>query len=369
MALLSAGAWATEIEGGTMAKRKTRKKAAKSATQSEHRFPCAKLQQGKHSMYLFSVSAKTLWSLVQIDRRQEDKDKGYQRALSESRVNRIAKYLSAGNAIPGAILISFDKGKESEDGKNLVIQNDSDAGWVIDGQHRLAGAHKADVDVELPVVALLGLNLTQQIDFFVTINREQKGVPASLYYDLLKHLPKTKTEAEAVQERAADLANTLIKDIESPFHQRIVVTTSPKQGNVSLTNVVRKLTPLLKRDGRLAQFNDEVRAAILNNLYRALEQAFPKEYQRPDSVFFRTIGFGALMNALPVIVDTTIQLAGTMDFRVAAMKTTLQLLNTFDFNGWREMGTGTAAEKQASEDIKERIAEEAAAVAKTNIKY
>lgn len=86
-------------------------------------------------------------------------------------------------------------------------------------------------------------------------------------------------------------------------------------------------------------------------------------------MFFRTIGFGALMNALPVIVDTTIRLAGKMDFRVAAMKDTLRLLGTFDFNGWREMGTGTAAEKQASDDVRERLAEEADAVAKTRIEY
>jgi len=352
-----------------MAKKRSKKKVTNQSRNKEYKIPCGKLQQGKHLMYLFPISAKTLWSLVQIDRRQEDKDKGYQRALSESRVNKIAKYLDAGKAIPGAILISFDKARESDDGKHLVIRNESDAGWVIDGQHRLAGAHKADIDVPIPVVALLGLNLTEQIEFFVTINREQKGVPASLYYDLLKHLPTTKTEAEAVQERASDLADTVRKDADSPFHQRIVVTTSPKQGNLSLTNVVRKLTPHLKRDGRLAQFNDEVRAAILNNLYRALEQAFPREYQRADTAFFRTIGFGALMNALPVIIDTTIRLAGTMDFRVSAFKKTLTLLGTFDFNGWREMGTGTAAEKQASDDLKERIAEEADAVADGNIKY
>jgi DGQHR domain-containing protein len=348
------------------------KKASKKTTNRTPRkytIPCTKLTQGNHAMYLFPISAKKLWTLVQIDRRQEDKDIGYQRALSESRVNKIAKYLDGGHAIPGAILISFDKAEETDDGSSLLIRNEFDAGWVIDGQHRLAGAHKASVDVEVPVVALLGLSLTEQIDFFITINREQKGVPASLYYDLLKHLPKTKTEAEAIQERSADLANTLRKDPDSPFHQRIVVTTSPKQGNLSLTNVVRKLTPHLKREGRLAQFNDEVRAAILNNIYRALEQTFPREYQRPDTVFFRTIGFGAMMNSLPVIIDTTIRLAGAIDFRVPAIKDTLKLLGSFDFKGWREMGTGTAAEKQASDDLTETLSEEADAVASKQIRY
>lgn len=352
-----------------MAKTKSKRSTKSNARKHRHNVSCTKIVQGKRTMYFFPMSAKKLWSLVQIDRRQEDKDKGYQRALSESRVNKIAKYLNAGKAIPGAVLISFDKAQEKRNGAQLAIEDKPDAGWVIDGQHRLAGAHKASVDIDVPVVALLELNLTEQIDFFVTINREQKGVPASLYYDLLKHLPKTKTEAEAVQERSADLANTLKNDPDSPFHQRIVVTTSPKKGNLSLTNFVRKLTPHLKREGRLANFNDEVRTAIINNLYRAMEQCFPKEYERPDSVFFRTIGFGAIMNALPVIIDTTIRLAGDIDFRVPAMKETLNLLGTFDFAGWREMGTGSAAEKQASDDLKEKLSEETEAVASKQIKY
>jgi len=320
-------------------------------------------------MYLFTVRASTLWDLVQINRRHEDKNKGYQRALSPSRVKKIARYLDEGNAIPGPIVVSFDKARDGKDGSQIVVQGEADAGWVIDGQHRLAGAHEATSDVEVPVVAFLDLSVPEQIDLFVTINREQKGVPASLYYDLLKNLPKRKSEAELVQERAADLSRLLKENPEGPFFRRIVVTTSPKAGNLSLTNFVRKVTPHLRPDGRLAQFNDEVRAAIIDNIYRALEQVFPKEYQRANSVFFKTIGFGALMNALPVIIDTTIRLAGGIDFRVTAMRSTFQLLGTFDFDGWHEMGTGTAAEKQAGDDLKARLTEEADAVATSRIKY
>src|SRR5436853_392131 len=74
---------------------------------------CQTLNQGNQKMYLFPMSAKKLWSVVQINQRQEDKEEGYQRALSISRVNKIATYLDDGNAIPGAILISFDKAKLS----------------------------------------------------------------------------------------------------------------------------------------------------------------------------------------------------------------------------------------------------------------
>ena len=318
-------------------------------------------------MYLFPMSAKKLWSVVQVNQRQEDKEEGYQRAFSESRVKKIARYLNDGNCIPGAILVSFDKAKLNPSRKNLVIDNVEDAGWVIDGQHRLIGAHKAETDIEIPVVAFLNLSPEQQVELFVTINREQKGVPTSLYYDLLKKLPRQLSDTEIVQDRANDVVTRLRRDGQSPFYRRIKVTTSPKKGELSSTNVIRKLSPHLKRDGRLEGYSDKERAGILNNLYKALEQVFPKEYQRVDSVFFRTIGFGAIIGALPVILDTTFRITGRNSFRVDTVARTLKLLKDFDFEQWRQMGTGSAVEKQLSDDLRTRLEDKGKAVKQQGI--
>jgi DGQHR domain-containing protein len=105
----------------------------------------------------------------------------------------------------------------------------TDVGWVIDGQHRLAGAEVASrggTDIELPVIAFIGLSEPRQVEQFVTINREAKNVPTSLYLDLLRLLPNRKP-ADVAKERAADLATQLRRDEESPFFESIVVTTSP----------------------------------------------------------------------------------------------------------------------------------------------
>ncbi len=343
-------------------KRTTRGKAPLHLT-----IPCQILEQGKHKMYLFPMCAKKLWSVVKVNQRQEDKEEGYQRAFSASRVKKIARYIDGRNCIPGAILVSFDKAKLSSDGKKLVIKNVEDAGWVIDGQHRLIGAHKAETDIQIPVVAFLNLSAEQQVELFVTINREQKGVPTSLYYDLLKILPRNLSNTEIVQERANDVVTRLRRDVDSPFYQRITVTTSPKQGQLSSTNVIRKLTPHLKRDGRLECFSDDERVGILKNLYKALEQVFPKEYQRVNSVFFRTIGFGAIISALPVILDTTFRITGRNSFRVDTAAETLRLLKGFDFAQWRQMGTGSAAEKQVSEDLRTCLEDESGAVKQKGI--
>ncbi len=156
----------------------------------------------------------------------------------------IARYIEAGNSLPQSLLITIDKADIIEkNGKSFIqIPNIKDAGWVIDGQHRFAGAETAKVDIMLPFIAFIGLELIDQIQLFISINKEAKGVPSSLYLDLLKQLPaQYKSEAEISKERASDIGTQLKRDEESPFYSKIVVTTAPKKGEISLTNFVRKI--------------------------------------------------------------------------------------------------------------------------------
>ncbi len=318
-------------------------------------FACVSFKQGAHKLFCFVASAKQLWELVQINKREEDKDKGYQRALSPARAEKIARFIERGNMLPGSVLLSFDEDtKIGADGLTITIPNRADAGWVIDGQHRLAGASKSKVDIDMPVVGLVGLSLEEQINCFVTINREQMGVSSSLYYELLKHLPITKTDTEMSKERAADLATKLKNDEASPFFGRIVVTVSPKRGELSLTNFVRKIGPLLRRDnGRLTNFTDEDRQGIINNYYKALQQVFPSEYNKSDSVFFKTLGFGALMNVFPTFIDLCLQ--NYHGFRVADAASLFRKVDYFNFADWHEMGTGNAAEILAGDDLRTEL--------------
>ena len=113
-------------------------------------FPCMTFKQGKHTLILFVASAKALWDLVKINKREEDKNEGYQRALSPARADKIAQFIDAENVLPGSVLISFDDDtKLTKDRDAIVIPNRADAGWVIDGQHRLAGASRSEQERHL----------------------------------------------------------------------------------------------------------------------------------------------------------------------------------------------------------------------------
>jgi DGQHR domain-containing protein len=333
--------------------KKVAKKAAKTAVTIE--LPCIDFQQGSQPLVFFHIKAKALWEIVSINQKIEDKDEGYQRSLSGSRVKAIAKYVDGNNTLPQSLLVSFDDGEIiKRDGKTfLKILKSKTAGWVIDGQHRLAGAYNATKDIDLPVLAFVGLSIQKQIQLFVTINQEAKGVPSSLYLDLLKNLPY-KSPAEIGKESAANIGVELKKDEESPFYAKIVITTSPKRGEISLTNFVRKITPLiLPGKGILQVYNQVEQRGIISNYYKGLRNVFSKEYNRVDSIFFQTLGFGALINALPTFF--AICFREHKGFRVEDVTAVFKKIDYFDFSSWHSKGSGSGAEIESGMDLSSEL--------------
>jgi DGQHR domain-containing protein len=318
--------------------------------------PALELKQGTHPLYLFKEKASVLYGAFSINRRIEDKDEGYQRAISVSRVRAIANFILSKRTIPGAVIVAIDKGVYDGKKGTLTIPRGTDVGWVIDGQHRLAGAHQAateGLDIEFPVVAFLGLAEKLQVDQFVTINREGKNVPTSLYLDLLKALP-FKKPADAARERATDIATELRRAEDSPFFERIVVTVSPKAGQISLTNFVRKISPLvLQEKGTLNVYPEKEQRAVISNYFKGLRQVFLSEFEKRDSIFFKTVGFGALWNAFPTFFS--IALANRQGFAVEDVVAIFKRINSFDFSGWIQYGSGNQAEMNAGDDLRTEL--------------
>ena len=322
----------------------------------EHTFPALRVTQSDTNLFLFKAHASRLYKMLSINRREEDKDVGYQRALSVARVGAIAKFIKSKRVIPGAIIVALDKTATFDTkGRSIVIPKGSDVGWVIDGQHRLAGAEmsaREGVDIELPVVAFIGLDEKRQVEQFVTINREGKNVPTSLYLDLLKILP-IKNPSDIARERATDIADQLRKDEASPFFEKVVVTVSPKAGQISLVNFVRKISPLVAEKGTLHLYTVYEQKSVVSNYFEGLRQVFPKEFDKKDSIFFKTVGFGALWNAFPTFFSLAVK--QQKGFAVADAVAIFKQIDSFDFSGWSQLGTGSAAELSAGEDLKQEL--------------
>lgn len=311
------------------------------------------IKQGDHTFYAFVIKASKLWPLVSINRRAEDEDRGYQRVLSTSRTAAVANHIKSGRPVPNSVLVALDKATYSKAQHRLTIPKGTDVGWVIDGQHRIAGAFEAlpDVDIELCVFAFVGVDLEFQIEQFVTINREAKGVPTSLVYDLLSYLPGRTTPAEVANERAIEIAKTLRKEKGGPLQNRIVTTQSPRSGQISITNFVRKVAPLVHPEkGRLRTNSLLQQEKIISNYFQGLKRAYPEQWEKSDNIFFKTIGFGAMMNMFEDIFDVTVPEQG--GFAPKDIVQTLKDVKHFDFAQWRLFGTGNKAETDAAQDFR-----------------
>ena len=77
------------------------------ATKKKFTIPCIPIKQGDKTLYMFTADAKKLWRILQINQRDSDKDTGYQRVLSPSRLRSITRFISSGNPVPTSILVSL----------------------------------------------------------------------------------------------------------------------------------------------------------------------------------------------------------------------------------------------------------------------
>jgi DGQHR domain-containing protein len=322
--------------------------------------PCLRFTQGAHHLYAFVLDAKTAWEAFSISRLTEeddDEDFGYQRILSPARLTNITKYITSGKPIPNSILVSIDEAKYDSKKKTLTIPKGKDVAWVIDGQHRLAGAFQASKDhhaVSLLVVAFVGLTEKEQVEQFITINDEARGVPRSILLDLNRRLSFAKSEKEIADDRASDIGNALRRDPDSILFNRITVVESPKTGQLSLGNFVRKVAPLVHPSRGILRTRSLVeQTEIIDNYFSAFRDVFPAEWRKVDNVFLLTIGFGALMNTFEEVYIRTRDLYG--GFRVSDVVKLIKPIVGFDFSAWNQYGTGNKAEQNAGKDLRDEI--------------
>lgn len=320
-----------------------------------------KIKQQDHELYLFKIKASQLYELVEINQRDSDKEAGYQRALSPSRAKSIARYIvDKKRPIAPAIIIALNHAQFNDKTGQIEIKNVADAGWVIDGQHRLKGAKIASengVDIDLAVIAYLGVSLKYQIEQFITINQEAKSVPSTLYLDLLKQLPgENKSPVLLAKEKTVTIANELRKreDEDNIFYERISPVTPLKKGQISLTNFVRKVHPLLvEGKGNFSTYSMQQFQKILVNYFTGLSKYQPDFFVSfENNPFFKTLGFGALLNALPTFFQWVTK-ENHGKFTIETVEDGFSKLDStdFDFENWKKMGSGSDAEKRAGLDL------------------
>jgi DGQHR domain-containing protein len=245
---------------------------------------------GDVDCFVTVMNAKHLFNITEVSRADDNPTDGYQRLLSPKRAKSIAAYLDEGNIIPGAIILSTKEGCKlnyNADNNSLALEDLASKLFVIDGQHRLYGASISEKDISLPVCIFSGLNLKQEVQYFLDINSNQVGVPKTLRIELLKFL----TEPESKESVLVRMFRELGDDIVSPLYGRIAPTSSVpgKLSHVPFHSSLEKLID----SGTLKNFDYEKKKTLiihyLNATSTVLKELEGNDKRLATSVFFQAL--------------------------------------------------------------------------------
>ncbi len=276
--------------------------------------PAFQIIQNNQRMLVFLASAKIVYERFDVSRRVENKELGYQRSFSKSRIKQIKNYINSEQGIiPNSILVNLDQKKYrySEEKQELTLYESDTLGLIIDGQHRVKGSYEANPDFLLMVVATLELSDREQAKLFVKINKTQKGVPASLYLDLLPLLQGKiedfDREGVSAEERAREIAVRLNEAEESPLYE-LIRRTGESGFGISLSEFVRLTKNYVEPNtGKLASHGFEQQYKIFEIYFRAIKAVFLQQWEDKNSYILKTVGFGGLVIALYDVFNIVIQ--------------------------------------------------------------
>ncbi|HYK01812.1 MAG TPA: DGQHR domain-containing protein [Thermoanaerobaculia bacterium] len=236
--------------------------------------------------------------------RLDDPQKGFQRIVKEQRAREIARtVLDVNRTFPNALTLATTAKSFSFADQELSLPPNTKF-LVVDGQHRLWAQKYSEVEGTYPCIIHMARTEEQMASLFLEINDNQRRVPSSLRWDLVR-LVRSDDQATAI---TSDLIFDLATRPESPFYavgidltgERKEVTI--KQG--SLAPEIRTLVNkhLRKMGGTYDQYLD-----LFVRFFVAIRSLDPDGWGDPQSPFFKARVLRALIRVLSdVLSETTI---------------------------------------------------------------
>jgi DGQHR domain-containing protein len=287
-------------------------------------YPALLLSQNRRRFYFSTIPVDDLFNNCFVARREEDPKEGFQRALSESRADDIAKYLAGGKgSIPSNVVLSaqpeahLDYNARS---KTISFQRVERAFLVLDGQHRLWGYEKCPVRHRVPVAIYEGLTRAEEAKLFIDINTNQRGVPVALLLDI-KQLAEMESEKESLLR---EFFNQLQQDNQSPLRGKLTPAKS-------VPNKISRVA--FNRAVETALNSEIVRPLVKEDTYRLIRNylnAFDAELN-DKSMLTKATYFEAIFGMFDEIVRETKNTHGNV--KQTSLQETIRTISKLDFSG------------------------------------
>ena len=307
-------------------------------------------------VYVVSIPGKWLLKHSTPSWRIEDPEKGFQRVVKEERAQQIAwSVLDQQRSFPNAVVLATNA-KSLGTGAGDIELPEKIRFLVVDGQHRIWAQRFSEYEAAYACVIHLGLTEIQMARLFLEINDNQKRVPSSLRWDLVR-LVRPEDDPYAIA--ASEMVYSLTSNEESPLFQRIDLTGEQGEKDLKQGSVAPELKTLLgnKKAGvRQLDFEDAYELVI--RYLDALKMVDSDAWRDGNSPFLGARVLRASFRLLPDILIAKKLVADPLayqstDFRKLLKKIPLAAL---DLNVIRAQ-QGTAGIKHIYETMRQHVLE------------
>ena len=247
--------------------------------------------------------ASLLHRLSFADILNEDTGQGYQRRFNAKHSQDFRRYVRAPTAATLPLTLNLRPDTEGlwrlteQDGGHTQLIIEQSAGKImaqVDCQHRLG--YLDDLDIPLPFMCFLGLDVTEEMEVFNIINSKAKGLSTSLldFHDsqLSQDLAKERPEIF--------IALHLNSEPSSPWHRQLDLggsSTSGLQRRASLRTMQKAIKRFLAATRILDLHPAEHAAVVVLGFWQAIAEILPEQWARPRKhVLNKGVGVYALMD-------------------------------------------------------------------------
>jgi DNA sulfur modification protein DndB len=257
------------------------------------------LLQDNPRIYVSSLLGRWLLERTTPSWRIVDPEKGFQRVVRESRAREIAlAVLDQSRTFPNAIVLATDVEDLETNGKEIIFPN-SIRFMVVDGQHRLWAQRFSDYEAEYACMIHLGLSERDMAELFLEINDNQKRVPSSLRWDLVRLV---RPEDDPYSVEAAEIVYLLATEDESPLFQRIDLTGEQSEIQLKQGSLAPEIRRLVGPRSPLKELSFDDHYHILVTYFSAVRELDREDWGSKDSPFYRARVIRALIRLIPDVL-------------------------------------------------------------------
>ena len=233
--------------------------------------------------------------------RIKDPQEGFQRMVRPKRAREIAlAVLDQHRTFPNAIVLATDVNTIDVHSGQISVPEDITF-LIVDGQHRLWAQQFSEFHAPYACLIHTGLSVEDMANLFLEINDNQKRVPSSLRWDLVR-LVRPYDDPEGIA--AAEIVYLLATEDESPFFQRIDLTGEQSELQIKQGSLAPEFRSLLSSRSPLRDYNFQVQYEVILEYSIAISQVDADNWGRPTSAFFKARVLRAMFKLLSdVVVD------------------------------------------------------------------